>query len=48
MSGLPFIPGLLTGLFIAIIVTKIYMIIANSIGEVIRMFFVSLWKKIKK
>ena len=48
MIEIPFIPGVLIILFIFIVITRVYMTIANDIGEHIRMFFIGLWQNIKK
>lgn len=47
MLEIPFIPALLIGLVIAIVITRVYMKIAGAVGERIRVFFIDLWKKIK-
>jgi hypothetical protein len=48
MIEIPFIPGMLILLAIFIVIIRVYMTIANEIGELIRMFFIGLWKMIKK
>jgi len=48
MIEIPFIPGMLILLVIFIVIIRVYMTIANEIGELIRMFFIGLWQKIKK
>ena len=48
MIELRFIPGILIGLVICIVFIRVYMTIANEIGNLIRMFFIGLWKMIKK
>lgn len=48
MIEIPFIPGILILLVIFMVIIRVYMTIANDIGEHIRMFFIGLWQKIKK
>lgn len=48
MHDMPFIPGILLLLLIFICITRVYMTIAENIGEKIRMFFIALWQRIKK
>jgi len=45
---IPFIPGILMLLIIFIVTIRVYIIISSYIGEQIRLFFVSLWQRIKK
>lgn len=48
MIELPLIPGILIFLVIYIVIIRVYMAIANEIGEIIRMFLISLWKLTKR
>lgn len=48
MIEISFIPGILIFLVIYTVIIGVYMNIANEIGELIRMFFIGLWKMIKK
>lgn len=48
MIDIPFIPGILILLMISIVIIRVYMEIANNIGEWTRRFFLFLWQIIKK
>lgn len=45
---LPLIPGILILLFVYIILTRVWMEVANYIGEKSIMVFKTLWEAIKK
>ena len=48
MTEMPFFLAILIFLIIYIVIIRIYMEIANFIGEGIRMFFTRIWQSIKK